>query len=219
MEEIENLLNIYDKSFDEIKMLEQQVYNFFTLCKDLNTGVPPAVHSLKSRVKDRDHLKDKLQRKIEEGKTITSENLFDEITDLAGVRVIHLYQDQFEQIHTAILRQIEKGNWVLGEKPKAYTWDPESEAYFKKFDLEVKQKESFYTSIHYLVKPHVDFPFYCEIQVRTLFEEIWGEIDHSINYPQPTENIACKEQLRVLSRLVGAGSRLADSIFRSYYSE
>ena len=42
----------------------------------------------------------------------------------------------------------------------------------------------------------------CEIQVRTLFEEIWGEIDHTINYPHSTESIACKEQLKVLTKLI-----------------
>jgi len=215
MEHIESLLSIYDSHLDEIEMLKLQVYNFFLLNKDLNSGLPPAVHSVKARVKDREHLKDKLERKISDGTEMNDDNFFDEITDLAGVRVMHLYQDQFEKIHNAIMAHIEKGNWVLGEKPKAYTWDPESKSYFEKFGLEVKQKESFYTSIHYLVKPHEKFPFYCEIQVRTLFEEIWGEIDHSMNYPHPTDNIACKEQLRVLSKLVGAGSRLADSIFRS----
>ena len=49
-----------------------------------------------------------------------------------------------------------------------------------------------------------------------LFEEIWGEIDHTINYPYPTEIVACKEQLRVLAKLVSTGTRLADSIFRTY---
>lgn len=88
--------------------------------------------------------------------------------------------------------------------------------FFEKLGLEVYQKESSYTSIHYLVKPHAEFPFCCEIQVRTLFEEIWGEIDHSINYPVATTSIAIREQLRVLAKLVGAGSRLADAIFRTH---
>jgi len=215
MEQVEELLALFDEKHDEIEMLKRQVYDFFMINKDLNSGVLPIVHSVKARVKDRDHLKDKLERKLASSDEVTHENFFDKITDLAGVRVMHLYQDQFEQIHNAIMEQINKGNWVLGEQAKAYTWDPESKVFFEKFGLEVQQKESFYTSIHYLVKPHEKFPFYCEIQVRTLFEEIWGEIDHSINYPHPTKNIACKEQLRVLSKLVGAGSRLADSIFRS----
>lgn len=81
--------------------------------------------------------------------------------------------------------------------------------------LEVHVKDSFYTSVHYLVRPRPDSPHCCEIQVRTLFEEIWGEVDHTLNYPTPTDNIACREQLRVLTKVVGAGSRLVDSIFRT----
>ena len=69
----------------------------------------------------------------------------------------------------------------------------------------------------YLVKPNnKQSVIFCEIQVRTMFEENWGEIDHSINYPHPTENIACKEQLKVLAKLVSTGTRLSDSIFRSH---
>ena len=40
-----------------------------------------------------------------------------------------------------------------------------------------------------------------------------GEIDHTINYPHATNSIACKEQIRVLAKLVSTGTRLADSIF------
>jgi len=210
---MEDILKLFDEKRSEIELLRKQVHDFFELDSKLNTGSLPIVHSVKSRIKDKDHLKKKLERK----KEVTPENFFEKITDLAGVRVLHLYQDQFQSIHEAIIDKIEeKHDWVLGEAPKAYTWDPESKSFFERLGLKVEQKESFYTSIHYLVKPHKDFPFYCEIQVRTLFEEIWGEIDHSINYPVMTENIACKEQIRVLAKLVGAGSRLADSIFRSY---
>lgn len=211
---IEELLQLFDSKIDEIERLKNQVFDFFATNKQLQIGNPPVVHSVKARIKNREHLRRKLERKISNGRSIDTSNFFHEITDLAGIRIIHLYQDQFPKIHEAIQTQIQKGYWILGEQPKAYTWDPESKIFFENLGLSVSQKESFYTSIHYLVKPHTDFPFLCEIQVRTLFEEIWGEIDHSVNYPEPTSNIACIEQLRVLSKLVGAGSRLADSIFR-----
>ena len=210
---VEEVLASFDEKKNEIEMLRKQVHDFFELDSRLNKSVIPIVHSVKSRVKDREHLQEKIERKGD----INANNLFEKITDLAGVRVLHLYQDQFQVIHEVIMDKVNnKRDWVLGEDPKAYTWDPESKEFFEELGLQVEQKDSFYTSIHYLVNPHADFPFYCEIQVRTLFEEIWGEIDHSINYPNATENIACKEQLRVLSKLVGAGSRLADSIFRSH---
>lgn len=213
---IEKLLILYDNRLDEIQMLQNQVHDFFKLNKILNTGTPASIHSLKSRVKSREHLKEKLIRKSKRNELIDESNFFDKITDLAGVRVIHLHQEQFILINEAINEQCDKKNWVLVENPKAYTWDPESKEFFEKLGLEVYQKESSYTSIHYLVKPHAEFPFCCEIQVRTLFEEIWGEIDHSINYPVATTSIAIREQLRVLAKLVGAGSRLADAIFRTH---
>jgi ppGpp synthetase/RelA/SpoT-type nucleotidyltranferase len=106
-------------------------------------------------------------------------------------------------------------DWHLADRPKAYTWDPESKHFFEELNVAVEVKESFYTSVHYLVRPRADSPLCCEIQVRTLFEEIWGEVDHTLNYPETSPNLSCREQIRVLAKLVGAGSRLVDSIFRS----
>jgi ppGpp synthetase/RelA/SpoT-type nucleotidyltranferase len=177
---------------------------------------PPAIHSLKTRVKEPSHIEEKIVRKQQSGREITCENVFSEITDIVGIRVIHLHLAQFPLIHQCIRKQVDSGDWVLFEDPRAYTWDPESRVFFEKLGLSVLVKESFYTSIHYVVKPRKDHIAACEIQVRTLFEEIWGEIDHAINYPARTTNISCRDQIRVLARLVGAGSRLADSIFRTH---
>jgi GTP pyrophosphokinase len=179
--------------------------------------IPPqsqVIHSFKSRLKDSEHLREKLIRKSKEGKVITAENLFSEVTDLAGVRILHLFQEQFADIDEVIRSKVRGGDWVLGEKPRAYTWDPEAVRFFERFELEVSEKPTSYTSVHYLVRPREDSPICCEVQVRTLFEEIWGEVDHQINYPHPTEEIACKEQIKVLSKIVGAGSRLLDSLKR-----
>jgi putative GTP pyrophosphokinase len=138
------------------------------------------------------------------------------INDLVGVRVLHLYQDQFPRIHETIQDQVSRADWALHEPPVAYTWDQECSDFYKSHGLETELKPSHYTSIHYVVKPRMDSPLSCEIQVRTLFEEAWGEIDHTINYPKATEVNTCREQLRVLAKLVGASTRLADSIFRSH---
>jgi GTP pyrophosphokinase len=81
------------------------------------------------------------------------------------------------------------------------------------------QKPTAYTSVHYLVSPRPDSSICCEVQVRTLFEEIWGEVDHRINYPKPSESIACREQIQVLSKIVGAGSRLLDSLQRVHQAK
>jgi cellulose biosynthesis protein BcsQ len=52
-----------------------------------------------------------------------------------------------------------------------------------------------------------------EIQVRTLMEEVWGEVDHQLNYPHETQSLACREQLKVLARVTSSATRLVDSIF------
>lgn len=118
-----------------------------------------------------------------------------------------------------IRRKIEEGDWFFAERPKVYTWDPEAVAFFANFDLDISEKSTSYTSVHYLVRPREDSPMCCEIQVRTLFEEIWGEVDHQINYPKPTDSVACREQIKVLSKIVGAGSRLLDSLRRVHVAD
>ena len=156
---------------------------------------------------------DKIQRKNGEGRNITSANCFHEITDFAGVRILHLRQDDFGKIKEVIDSKVTGGDWHLVEQPIAYTWDPEYEKFFVDLGCRCERKDSFYTSVHFVVRPRQDSPLSCEIQVRTLFEEIWGEIDHSLNYPRPTEVASCQEQLRVLAKVVGAGSRLVTSIY------
>jgi ppGpp synthetase/RelA/SpoT-type nucleotidyltranferase len=64
-------------------------------------------------------------------------------------------------------------------------------------------------------KPRSDAFVTCEIQVRTLFEEAWGEIEHRVNYPNAAKSKVVRDQIGVLARLVGAGTRLADSIFEA----
>ena len=198
----------------ELKAFLQTVLFFF----ENNPALKGIVHSVKSRMKDPEHLKDKIQRKLKSGKIIDENNLFTAVNDLIGVRVLYLYQDQFQLIHNELLKKVdETKDWMFVEAPKAYTWDPETREYFEKLNIHTEVRDTYYTSVHYVIKPNNELSnITCEIQVRTLFEEIWGEIDHTINYPHPTEIIACKEQLRVLAKLVSTGTRLADSIFRTY---
>jgi len=213
---IDAALLAFDERAHELSIFMNGIGNWFGTHPKLSGLSPPVVHSVKSRLKNREHLREKILRKSTSSDPIEPQNLFAKVTDLAGVRVLHLYQEQAQSIHAEIMKKVrDKGDWYLPEAPKAYTWDPESRKFFEEMDIQVHVKESFYTSLHYLVRPRADSPLCCEIQVRTLFEEIWGEVDHSLNYPAPTKNVPCREQLRVLAKVVGAGSRLVDSIFRS----
>lgn len=213
--EVTGLVSQYHEKRRLFELFLQSVEAAFLTEADLNTGTPTVVHSIRSRLKDEGHLAEKIKRRDKDGKITDSINLFSQITDLAGLRVLHLYQTQFARIDSFIRRKVKNKTWRLVEKPVAYTWDPESEVYFKGFKIRTELKPSYYTSVHYLVAPanDEDDAICCEVQVRTLFEEAWGEIDHAINYPEKTKRLATIEQLRVLSKLVSTGSRLADSIF------
>jgi len=201
----------YIEEQPEFDDLRQRVITYF----ERNPKAAPYVHSVKSRLKDPDHLADKIKRNWKEESPINPDNLFSKITDLAGVRVLLLHQKQFGKVKDAIDSRIVRKEWFLVEPPKAYTWDPEAKSYFENLGLEVHTKESFYTSVHYLVRGNLDSPVCCEIQIRTLFEEIWGEVDHKFNYPEKSQNQTCRDQILVLAKLIGAGSRLVDSIFSS----
>jgi putative GTP pyrophosphokinase len=217
-EELDSALAAFEARRDQVDWFRKQVADFFTTSRVLTTGPLPAVHSVKSRVKDSSHLKEKIARKWSAG-PITSDNFFERINDAAGVRVLHLHSRQLEKIHQATMSQVEQGYWFLAEPPVAYSWDPEATAFFQSLGLHAETRETYYTSIHYIVKPQERVDITCEIQVRTLFEEVWGEIDHALNYPQPTSSLPCKEQLRVLAKLASTGTRLADAIFAIRDSE
>lgn len=203
----------------ELEGFKQQIQNFFLDWPGFIVNQKSVIHSVKSRIKDPEHLRDKIQRKTVSGREISIDNFRNKVTDLIGVRILYLYQDQFQIIHNEIMRQVnERKEWKLVEDPKAYTWDPEAAKVYDSLGIKRELKETFYTSVHYVIRPYNDNSqsISCEIQVRTLFEEIWGEIDHTINYPHATDSIACKEQLKVLAKLISSGTRLSDSIFRSY---
>jgi len=179
------------------------------------------VHSVKSRIKNKEHLLKKIERKRQEGKNITEENLFEQITDLVGVRVLLLFPQHFKNIHAFIKSMEESGRWSLAKTPKAYTWDDDLRKFFNDVGIEHQEsKESLYTSVHYIIKINndEDTPC-CEIQVRTLLEEVFGEVDHEINYPEKCTNMIMCNQLKTLSKYAITGVKLLETIYMSKYEK
>jgi putative GTP pyrophosphokinase len=182
----------------------------------------PYVHSTKVRVKEVSHLRDKLHRKFEKarekGETpdMNVDTLYTRITDLIGLRILHLHTRQMEHIHSLLPRLLVEFGYTIREA-FARTWDDESRVFFKSIGIECQDSgENMYTSVHYVIDLRAGMPRTGEIQVRTLSEELWGEVDHTINYPRKTESLACREQLRVLARATSTCTRLVDSIFLSH---
>ena len=103
------------------------------------------VHSIRSRMKEADHLRDKLERKMRIAKEkqapfdITRDNLLVRINDLAGMRILHLHTTQMEQIDKCIKSIISEQALELIEGPSARTWDDEYRSYFKSIGIDTQR--------------------------------------------------------------------------------
>ena len=179
------------------------------------------VHSVKFRLKKPDHLRNKLIRTLLDAKSkgeafqCAKENLFAKVNDLAGYRILHLHTRQMGDINAHLIPLLEEAHRLL-EGPEAKTWDDESRAYYESVGIKTVRNPRMYSSVHYVVQPNTRTPITMEIQVRTLADEIWGEIDHRINYPEEHEAVACREQILALARLTSSCSRLVDSIVATH---
>jgi ppGpp synthetase/RelA/SpoT-type nucleotidyltranferase len=182
-------------------------------------------HSARWRVKEPDHLRRKLAEKVKKAKsvgepfTITIDNLFERITDLAGMRLLHLHSTQFPQINAKLLDLLNENYYSIVEGPEARVWDDEYREYYESIGVATAPNPRMYTSVHYVIQPNTRTKRTIEIQVRTLAEELWGEVDHAINYPIKSRKRVCREQIKVLARLTSSCSRLVDSIFLSHSDE
>lgn len=111
----EALVNKIVKEYENEKHFFERFMNAvvdtFKLEPKLNEYGNPIIYTIKNRLKDVDHLKDKITRKWDDENPLTPENIFERITDLAGVRVLHLYQDQFSILHEHIQKQVDSGDW------------------------------------------------------------------------------------------------------------
>lgn len=169
----------------------------------------PEVHSLAVRVKHPERLLAKLVRKKRErpGFAVTVDTYADRVTDLVGIRALHLFKHQWEPIHDAI-----RETYKLRERPTANVRRGDLEEMSERFRarrLRVHEHEFGYRSVHYLVKTAPTSRVrVAEIQVRTIFEEGWAEIDHRYRYPDDTQNELLANFLRILNRLAGSADEM-----------
>lgn len=168
------------------------------------------IHSLKIRIKNPEHLIEKIIRKKEENpeRKITLDSYSVEITDLIGARALHLFKDEWINIHNEIMKI-----WENHELPTAYirTGDPEKD--FKDNGCEIKPHDAGYRSVHYLIKSQPTKKLYiAEVQVRTIFEEGWSEIDHRLRYPYDINNDLLNEYLQIFNRLAGSADEMGGYI-------
>ncbi|MFH1745031.1 MAG: GTP pyrophosphokinase [bacterium] len=170
------------------------------------------VHFAQYRIKNSEHLIEKIiRKKIEKSCDIKVDNYKEKITDLIGVRILHLFKEDWNKIHKFIIDEFD----LLG-KPTAYVRKGDEEKYiehFKQNNCDIEEHKLGYRSVHYLIKSALSKKQYItEIQVRTIFEEGWSEIDHKIRYPYNKNNIILEKFLTILNRFAGNADEMASFI-------
>lgn len=184
-------------------------------------------------------IKKKPGKKIKRPQELTEENNFfdpeDGLADFAGMRILHIKKGAWKEIHKYLEDEIVK-NPETREKDFELTWKKayvkskdveiygtldkgtkEERTYFKysenKDESEIVIRESGYTSLHYVFRA-LDAPYnnlFFECQVRTVFDEGWGEISHEIDYPQAGHSIY-KGHLAVLNATTSAANEVTAAL-------
>ncbi len=169
------------------------------------------VHSVRWRVKNAEHLMEKIIRKRakkeEKYLQINPSNYHEIVTDLIGIRAIHLFKDDCFEIDPKI-----RENWVLTETPLAYVRAGDPDDFVERLraaKFDTKDHPDGYRSVHYVVTSQpMARRVFTEIQVRTIFEEGWSEIDHSVRYPNFSENKLVAIFLAIFNRMSGSADEM-----------
>lgn len=164
------------------------------------------VHSLGYRVKEVTHLIEKIIRKnpkyLKQGKAISHENYSEYINDLMGIRVLLLFKEDWNGVHEFIMNTYGSD---LAEEPFAYVRKGDNCDLYTGEMKVIDEKP--YRSVHYLIKDK-ETQLCIEVQVRTLFEEAWSEIDHKLRYPYNLSNEMIASYLEIMNRAAGMADEM-----------
>lgn len=174
------------------------------------------VHSLGYRVKDVTHLIEKIIRKnpkyLEQGKAISLCNYSKFINDLLGIRILVLFKEDWRGVHEFLM---DKYADVLKENPFAYIRKGDDRSLYEG-KVEIIEDRP-YRSVHYLIKDK-ESELCIEVQVRTLFEEAWSEIDHKLRYPYNLSNEMIGSYLEIMNRAAGMADEMG-TFLHAYLKE
>ena len=157
--------NLYLSAIREIATKLEILNDEFKYTKDRNP-----IHLIKTRVKSPRRIVEKLLRR---GLPATVESARENLTDIAGVRVICPYIDDIYTIARLLLSQddiglIRRADYIRSPKPNGYR------------------------SLHLVVTVPVFLsartePVKAEIQIRTIAMDFWATLEHELAYGLPEE--------------------------------
>ena len=165
---IPHILNGYDESLNDLKELDALVMNVIDQAfAEKRERIPIIQH----RVKTRDSLEGKLRRRNENFSEIT------DVRDLVGARLICYYSDDVDHI-AQVIRDLFNVDWVHSSDRREL----------------IDTTQFGYVSLHYSCHlPHdAGYPehlyrYRFEIQMCTMLQHTWAEIEHDLGYKNEYE--------------------------------
>jgi ppGpp synthetase/RelA/SpoT-type nucleotidyltranferase len=187
-------------NFDTYERLERANYaalaNAFKdiLMQVIKTDPILKLHQIQARAKSPSSLK----KKLEDRRKSDTTTLESDIKDLAGCRIIfYTNTDVTRFIHSGLVRE----NFEIVEAKIHYPVGEQDES------------QNLYISNHYLLKlkpPRLDLPEYaqfwgmcCEVQIQTILNHAWSEMEHDILYKQPALDGFGKNVMEAINRRLG----------------
>ena len=195
MDNKSNIMSQYDHDSAIYQQFTQEVEH---LLKNLISNKNIDYNAITCRLKDRKSLSEKIDRK--NGKY----NSLKDLTDIAGVRVITYYAEDVDKVADIVEHEFKVDHDNSIDKGKALEPD--------RFG---------YCSVHYVVEmsdKRLELSEYqsfsrlkCEIQIRSVLQHAWAEIEHDLGYK--SEIAIPKTVRRGFSRLAGL-LEIADKEFQ-----
>ncbi|MEL0539032.1 GTP pyrophosphokinase family protein [Staphylococcus debuckii] len=169
-----SLHHLYASALEEVSTKLSILDNDFQILYEHNP-----IHHMERRVKEISSLVRKLEMR---GLPVTTASARENITDIAGIRVVCNYLEDIEVIASLLLKQAD----VKLLKRKDYVESP---------------KENGYRSLHLVVSipvfltdnvEHVPV----EIQIRTIGMDMWASLEHKLRYKNATDTEVYRDTLK-----------------------
>lgn len=167
-----------------------------------------------SRAKSPKSFEGKLRRFASAGKKSMPnvDSVFDQIRDLAAVRIATYEQRHEDQIVSLVVGRFIDANGTspVSERKDKNLYDPSN--FYRATHLEVFLKPADIVGTYSNV---ADVP--CEIQVCSMMAHVWNEVEHDLGYKPAAGTLSPQE--RTFLTMLGQSVRMGDNTIQSLFAE